>query len=304
MKKSLSILMGLCLFFSTLTIFSINKVNAEEINNENNENSAITNLTLSASDIKLQKEYETRLVEELQNNDPDEYPEVLEDFIKENESKIAEKLKEENAVDTEAVTINDKEVSYNYEVDGNTILEVDTNGITLDAFNEGAEREATIEEDSRLEEDSSLEETDEVEYGFLSGITKGIRNTFQVPTAYATSSKTKSASHYRICYSNIGTKLYTAKIAADFTYNGTKVTAQRTTNYIKRHLDGSLYSVYDKASAVTKPSSKKRTAYQSGMVSWGIHINGVGPLVFQEKYIRVNVSSDQNGKITKSSVLE
>ena len=55
MKKSLSILMGLCLFFSTLTIFSINKVNAEEINNENNENSAIKNLTLSASDIKLKK---------------------------------------------------------------------------------------------------------------------------------------------------------------------------------------------------------------------------------------------------------
>ncbi|MFJ7469130.1 hypothetical protein ACIQWI_11250 [Peribacillus frigoritolerans] len=133
MKKSLSILMGLCLFFSTLTIFSNNKVIAEEIINENNKNSAITNLTLSASDIKLQKEYETRLVEKLQNNDPDEYPEVLEEFIKENESKIAEKLKEENAVDTEAITINNKEVSDNYEFDENTILEVDTNGITLDA---------------------------------------------------------------------------------------------------------------------------------------------------------------------------
>ncbi|WP_285768775.1 MULTISPECIES: hypothetical protein [unclassified Peribacillus] len=300
MKRSIIILIGLCLFFSTLTMFSTNKVNAEEINNEN---SAIIDLKLSASEMKLQKQYETRLVEELKNNDSDEYPEVLEEFIKDNESKIAEKLKEENAEDTEAITINDKEVSHKYKVDENTVLNVDANGITLDAFEEGAEREATIEEDSRLEEDSSLEETDEFEYGFLPIITKGIRNTFQVPSAYAASSKTKSASHYRICYSNIGTKLYTAKIAADFTYNGSTVTAQRTTNYIKRHFDGAMYSIYDKASAVTKPSSKKRTAYQSGMVSWGLHIKGVG-LVFEEKYIRVNVSSDHNGKISKSSVLE
>ena len=276
-------------------MFSTNKVNAEE--ETNNENSAIIDLELSASEIKSQKQYETKLVEELKNNDSDEYTEVLEEFIEENESKIAEKLKEENAEGTEAITINDNEVNREYKIDENTVLNVDTNGITLDALEEGEEREATIEEESKLEE------TDEVEYGFISKIKKGIRNAIQVPSAYAASSKTKSASHSRTCYAFTGAKLYTAKIAADFTYNGSKVTAQRTTNYIKRHFEGAMYSVYDKSSAVTKPSSKKRTAYQAGTVSWGLHIKGIG-LVFEEKYIRVNVSSDHNGKITKSSVLE
>ncbi|MDY0407078.1 hypothetical protein P5G51_018630 [Virgibacillus sp. 179-BFC.A HS] len=155
---------------------------------------------------------------------------------------------------------------------------------------------ATPEEEEALESDSLGEDN------LFSKITTKINGLVFGEKVSAAASKTKSASHSRTKYSWYGTKLFTAKIAAKFTYNGSKVTAYRTENYIKRHFDGGIWSVYDKHSAIQKPSTKKRVAYQDGTASWGLSIKGVG-LVFDETYIRVNVECNQNGKISKSSVL-
>ncbi len=53
----------------------------------------------------------------------------------------------------------------------------------------------------------------------------------------------------------------TVGIEAEFTYNGSKVTASRTHNYTKTHL-GSLgtWKIKNKKSGVQKPSNKRRIA--------------------------------------------
>ncbi|MEE6451121.1 hypothetical protein RAH41_11165 [Gottfriedia acidiceleris] len=189
------------------------------------------------------------------------------------------------------VLINNKEFESKYKIDNNTSLEFNSNGIILDTLEESPEKEVT-------------DPIDEEETTAFTKVKNIVVNTlFGENVSAASSTKTKSASNSRIAFSTYGTKLFEAKIGADFTYDGTKVTAQRTVNYIKRYFDGGLWSVYDKESAVQKPSDSKRFAYQSGTASWGLSVYGVG-IVIQERYIRVNVACDEDGNITKSSILE
>lgn len=97
--------------------------------------------------------------------------------------------------------------------------------------------------------------------------------------------------------------MFTAGIGAKFTYNGAKVTAQTTENYVKVNgISGVVWSVHDKKNGVQKPSIKKRVVYQQATAKSGLTIKGNG-LVVEETYIRVNLECNHLGKVSKSSVV-
>lgn len=90
--------------------------------------------------------------------------------------------------------------------------------------------------------------------------------------------------------------------SAKFTYNGAKVTAQTTENYVKVNgISGVVWSVHNKKNGVQKPSIKKRVVYQQATAKSGLTIKGNG-LVVEETYIRVNLECNHLGKVSKSSV--
>lgn len=64
-------------------------------------------------------------------------------------------------------------------------------------------------------------------------------------------------------------------IAAEFTYNGSIVTARRTGNYMKTEkISGILVSVHGEKSAVQKPSKSRRIAFQEGTTTLGFTYKG------------------------------
>ncbi|WP_146552680.1 hypothetical protein [Rummeliibacillus sp. SL167] len=120
-----------------------------------------------------------------------------------------------------------------------------------------------------------------------------------IDKANAATSKTKSASYTATYIDWSGAKIFSCYISAKFTYNGSKVTAVRTGNAVKRHFYGMLYNTYSHASAISKPSKKERIAYQQATASWGANVKGVG-VVWDETYLRANISCNQKGVIKKS----
>ena len=95
-----------------------------------------------------------------------------------------------------------------------------------------------------------------------------IKSNFIKSVEAATKSKTKEVTYKKYVTDSIIKSWKTAVyyISCEFTYNGTKVTARRTGNYVKPQgvVLNALYCTVDKESAVQKPSSKRRIAYVSG----------------------------------------
>lgn len=176
-----------------------------------------------------------------------------------------------------------------FKINNEMTVTFDDNLIIVDEFIESTETD--VEE---LIDDSYLEKS----VSFLD-------NLFFIKVEAAKKNKRKKASHSRNIYDSMFKKfkIVTAYIGAEFTYNGSKVTARRTGNYMKT-VNGSGYaiSINSKKSAIQKPSKSRRIAYQSGMATLGIKIKG-NKIKFQEKYLRVNVESNAKGKISKSSML-
>lgn len=69
-------------------------------------------------------------------------------------------------------------------------------------------------------------------------------------------------------------------VLAHFTYNGAKVTAQTTENYVKVNgISGVVWSVHNKKNGVQKPSIKKRVVYQQATAKLGLTYKGNGLVV-------------------------
>lgn len=173
-----------------------------------------------------------------------------------------------------------------FEINENLSVTFDDNFIIVDEFEVSEEREVDEDTDFNL-------------FTFA-------ENLFFSKAYAASKDKIKTASHSRSIYDTTAKsmKLVTAYIAAEFTYNGSKVTARRTGNYMKtENFSGVLISVHGQKSAVQKPSTSRRVAYQEGTATLGFTYKGHG-LKFQEKYLRVNVESDAKGNITRNSTLK
>ncbi|MBC1498498.1 hypothetical protein HB791_04820 [Listeria welshimeri] len=244
-------------------------------------------LNLTKKEIKEELAYQKQLVEELKSAN-DNKEKIVKEYLADNENAIANKIgnSEDSPEFIDTYIINDE----------TQLIFTDTE-VMLDTTEMSNENEATSEEEKLLREEDSNE-------SIVSSIKDFGETVFFGKKVYAASSKTVSARHTRTVYAKVsGNKLFTAGIGAKFTYNGAKVTAQTTENYVKVNgISGVVWSVHDKKNGVQKPSIKKRVVYQQATAKSGLTIKGNG-LVVEETYIRVNLECNHLGKVSKSSVV-
>lgn len=244
-------------------------------------------LNLTKKEIKEELAYQKQLVEELKSADDNE-EKIVKEYLEDNDNAIANKIgnSEESPEFIDIYIINDE-----------TQLVFTDTEVMLDTTEMSNENEATSEEEELLREKDSNESV-------ISSIKEFGETVIFGQKVHAAASKTVSARHTRTVYAKIsGNKLFTAGIGAKFTYNGAKVTAQTTENYVKVNgISGVAWSVHNKKNGVQKPSTKKRVVYQQATAKSGITYKGNG-LVVEEKYIRVNLECNHLGKVSKSSVV-
>lgn len=294
----MNIIKGKLLFFVFVLVLLINvsipKISASEIlDNTNYSNAETVEIDLTNSKQKEIEKFRSDLVEDLQGlNNPS--TEEIHNIIKEETNPVENLIDSslEAVVDSESPQISLihegsslEEETYSLN-DNSDITFTDNNSIILDIISETDEK---VETDPDVLKELNDDSDDYSIISWLPFIDK----------ANAAASKTKSAS-YTVTYIDwSGAKIFSCYISANFTYNGVKVTAARTGNAVKRHFYGMLYNTYSKSSAISKPSSKQRVAYQQATASWGVNVKGVG-VVWDERYLRANISCNQNGVIKKS----
>ena len=158
-----------------------------------------------------------------------------------------------------------------------------------------------IDVDVLEEKDKVTNELEDESEGLESAL-NFIKSNFIKSVEAATKSKTKEVTYKKYVTDSIIKSWKTAVyyISCEFTYNGTKVTARRTGNYVKPQgvVLNALYCTVDKESAVQKPSSKRRIAYVSGTLEGGIQIKGTG-LIVDRFWGRAEIECNSKGTISK-----
>ena len=159
----------------------------------------------------------------------------------------------------------------------------------------------TVSVDVLEEKDKVTNELEDESEGLESAL-NFIKSNFIKSVEAATKSKTKEVTYKKYVTDSIIKSWKTAVyyISCEFTYNGTKVTARRTGNYVKPQgvVLNALYCTVDKESAVQKPSSKRRIAYVSGTLEGGIQIKGTG-LIVDRFWGRAEIECNSKGTISK-----
>lgn len=206
---------------------------------------------------------------------------VTKTLLKENYTSLGEIASNENR-SGDVINLPTKE----YDINDNISIAFEDQYIILDVLEESPERDAT-QTTGEMTNDSVLK---------MAAVAKA---------AKGSGAKTKTASHVRYIYDATvkSWKLVTCSIEAEFTYNKSKgtCTARRMANYMKANVP--FISVYSKESAIQKPSKARRVAYQSGYASLGINYKGNG-IVFQTRWMRVNVECNSKGEIKRSSTVK
>ena len=185
----------------------------------------------------------------------------------------------EDSFDINAEVIYDETLIDEYEITDNILITFTTTEIFVDSFSESEEEIVT-----NLEELKEFEQASD-EYARENKFITFLKNTFSVPMVNASgSTRRKTATHSKTYYAKaLGQKVITVGIGAEFTYNGTTVTARTTENYTKTHC------------------KSRRIAYQDATFVQGLTIEGNG-FVFQSRYLRANIESNQHGRISRTSI--
>ncbi|MCT2345067.1 hypothetical protein AB9M62_27775 [Bacillales bacterium AN1005] len=290
-KKKLLSLVIVLTFMSSMSVSTV--FAAETANNVHPLDSKIIEIDLSNKQQKEIEKFRNDVVEDLQDlNNPS--TEKVHNIIKK-ETNPVENLIDSNVdinVDSENQRVNlihagsdleEQTYSLNDNID---ITFTNDNSIIIDELSETKEK---VETDPDVLEELKEESDNLLSMSWLPFIDK----------ANAATSKSKDVSYTATYIDWSGAKIFSCYISAKFTYNGSKVTAVRTGNAVKRYFMGMLYSTYSHSSAISKPSKKERIAYQQATASWGANVKGVG-VVWDETYLRANISCNQNGVIKKS----
>lgn len=274
---------------SALNLFLIPSLQISAAEKDDIDQENIVQINLNKNEEIKQEQFEKSLVKVLQNSEDKEI--TLENYMDEHSNVIQKKIQH---IDTDESNLLDIETNNaSYTIDENSKITFSNQGIILEDLEESKERTATLAEEDKLEENPETT---------LTSFLNNMKETIMGKSVYAAASKTKYVHKEKTLYSFFGTKVATASIGANFTYNGKKVTGSITHHYIKRNFDGFAYSIYDKASGINTSSSKKSSAFQEGIVSYGLAVNGVG-LTFEETFLRVNVYCDNNGHTDTNSVV-
>ena len=261
-------------------------------NFSNNKNKEQISINLSSEEQKLITQEQKSVVNEIKKLDVDDekFSEQLNKTINEKYNKIDEEV--ENKAKEEGI-------------DKNSISNVETNlkekTYKIDDDKEVNFQGSTVSVDVLEEKDKVTNELEDESEGLESAL-NFIKSNFIKSVEAATKSKTKEVTYKKYVTDSIIKSWKTAVyyISCEFTYNGTKVTARRTGNYVKPQgvVLNALYCTVDKESAVQKPSSKRRIAYVSGTLEGGIQIKGTG-LIVDRFWGRAEIECNSKGTISK-----
>lgn len=135
---------------------------------------------------------------------------------------------------------------------------------------------------------------------FVQNTVEGVEQTSPTPEGFvsvAAASKKKHASTSYTAKSWVGLKLWSGYTSGWFNYNGSKVTAEHDSSYIKR-ASVSIWQVDNYRKGKTDISTKLAEVYCRANVSWGYKIGDVG-ITIQDKYVKLYVRSNEKGEITR-----
>lgn len=269
---------------------------AEEIQKDSDIVISSSDLTeVSTSEKNEIQEEETSLIESLKTADKSEYEGVITDFVNNNNDTVAEVVEEniaDNPVYTETPIVEfSDEMVESYEIDPETSVTFTPTDVYLEKVD--------VSDEISVDEENMTEDSLEIP------VAKSIKNyLFGEPAYAAYKARRKTATHTRTKYGKVsGVRVYSAVIGAEFTYNGAKVTARTTKQYITNHNgSGIVVKIKSQKNGVQAPSKTRRIAYKEANMIHGITYKGHG-IIWKTDYIRVNVECNQHGTIKKSSTL-
>lgn len=263
----------------------------------------IQDLELSKQELTLSEQEEMELVSELKDSSLTDYEDIVEDFMKESDntlSSVVEEYVQESDINDEIVY--DNTLINEYDIDNNNSIIVTPTEIIIENIDQS--EEVVLTEQSEIEkfEEEVEDKNAEEETNYISLIIDKIFSGEEVSAA-ATVKRTNLA-HTATYFARLaGQKIVTVGISAEFTYNGSTVTARTTSNYTKIHVGaGGLWQLKSSKNGVQKPSNKRRIVFQEGTFNQGLTYKGNG-LVAQSKYLRVNVECSSTGKVFASSTV-
>lgn len=252
-------------------------------------------LNITEVELKQTGQNEKELILELKNTNEEAYDEVITEFMNETTNPIVDSALEyfEGEIENSNIVYDDSLIT-EYNIDDDTSVIFTPTDIILDVLEVSDEEFVTDPE--ALKE---FEDEHKVEKNIFS---KAISFIFSGNTVQAASTRMKTATHTRVYYAQaLGQKVLSVGIGAEFTYNGSTVTARTTENWTKKHW-GSLatWQLRGSKNGMQKPNSKRRIAFQEATFAQGITVKGNG-LVFQTRYLRANVEGTASGSIYKTS---
>lgn len=256
-------------------------------------------LNLNSVEIKVIKKENIELAESLKKSKSEEYDKRIEEFIEEsNDLGLDETLNHLEETKDEDNIIFENSLIDEYKIDEETVITITPTEVILDSFEESDE--TLVTDSDELQEFNKLTKANNLKSKIFSFYNNSVFSPITVNASRGT--RRKTASHSRTYYARaLGQKVVSVGIGAEFTYNGSGVTARTTHNYAKIH-PGSLgtWQRKNRKNGVQKPSSKRRVAYQQATFVQGLTYKGNG-LGFQSRYLRANVECNHNGVIRKSS---
>lgn len=261
----------------------------------------IQDLNVSKQDLKAAEKEENELVTELKDASSEDYDTIVDDFMEESDTalpSIAENYLNENDIEDDFTY--DETLINEYKIDENNLVTITPTEIYLETIEASEEEVVTDQKEIEKFEEESAKQAEE-EKSYISQILDKIFSGDVVQAAAKTNRRT--ATHTATYYARLlGQKVVTVGIGAEFTYNGSTVTARTTEHYTKTHW-GSLgvWQLKSSKNGVQTPSKSRRIAYQEANFVEGITYKGNG-LSFQSRYLRASLDCNQNGVYSRVTV--
>ncbi|WKB36257.1 hypothetical protein QS257_03365 [Terrilactibacillus sp. S3-3] len=163
------------------------------------------NIHLSKNEKQEQNKLEMELTKKLKKTDESDYNEVINKYLDSDKNIIQEKMNDKGINETADITTNNnKEIDSQYKINNDNTISFTSDGVIIDQTDESKESPATEEEEKTLLDDDTQD-------SLVSKLGHVVENVLFGEKAYASSSRTKSASHSRTAYSWYGSRLFTAK---------------------------------------------------------------------------------------------
>lgn len=261
----------------------------------------IQDLDVSKQDLRIAEKEEIELVTDLKSADTEDYDDIIQDFMDESDTSLPSSAEDYiNESNVESDIIYDETLTNEYEINDDKLVTITPTEVYVETIEASEEAIVTDSEEIADFEEEASEQVEE-EKNYISKVLDKIFSGDKVSAAAKT--KRRTVTHTVTYYARLlGQKVVTVGIGAEFTYNGSKVTARTTEHYTKTHF-GSLgvWQLKSSKNGVQTPSNKRRVAYQEATFVEGITVKGNG-LVFQSRYLRASIDCNQNGVYSRTSV--